>query len=285
MGLRETLARTRQLFSRLISAPTVSIEELEAALLSADVGVAATRHLLDAARRNPQNPRAALEQEIAILLRSGTRQKTNPNPPVQPEVIMIVGVNGSGKTTTVGKLSRLYANQGRKVIVAAADTYRDAAAEQVGIWAERAGVEIVYSQKGQDAAAVAFDTITRAVQNRFDTVLVDTAGRLHTRQDLMAELEKIKRVCARVKPGSPEEIWLVLDATVGQNGIRQAATFHQRLGLTGIIITKLDGTARGGIIIPVVMELKLPVLFIGTGEGLDDLEPFDPDRYARALFE
>jgi fused signal recognition particle receptor len=283
MGLRETLARTRQLFSRLISAPVVNEEELEAALLSADVGIQATRQLLNAIRRPSPNPKATLEQEIANLLRSATPAKKPPVP--LPEVIMLVGVNGSGKTTTVGKLSRYYADRGKRVIVAAADTYRDAAAEQVGIWAERAGVEIVYSQKGQDAGAVAFDTITRALQNQFDIVLVDTAGRLHTRQDLMAELEKIKRVCAKVKPGAPEEIWLVIDATVGQNGIRQAQTFHQRLGLTGIIITKLDGTARGGIIIPVVMELKLPVLFIGTGEGINDLEPFDPESYARALFE
>ncbi|MGB9742773.1 MAG: signal recognition particle-docking protein FtsY [candidate division WOR-3 bacterium] len=283
MGLRETLARTRQLFSRLISGPAVNLEELEAALLSADVGTSAARHLLNAARRNASDPKTALEQEIANLLRSGTRPPTAP--PAPPEVIMIVGVNGSGKTTTVGKLSHYYAGQGKRVIVAAADTYRDAAAEQLNIWAERAGVEIVHSHQGQDAGAVAFDTITRAIQHRFDIVLVDTAGRLHTRQDLMAEVEKIKRVCARVKPGAPEEIWLVLDATVGQNGIRQAQTFHERLGLTGIIITKLDGTARGGIIIPVVMELKLPVLFIGTGEGINDLEPFNPDRYARALFE
>lgn len=283
MGLRETLARTRQLFSRLVSGPGVNREELEATLLSADVGVRATQHLMNLLDRAAQNPQLALQQEVATILRSGIQKKTPP--PVLPEVIMIVGVNGSGKTTTVGKLSSYYAGQGKRVIVAAADTYRDAAAEQVGIWAERAGVEIVYSQKGQDAGAVAFDTITRALRNRFDLVLIDTAGRLHTRQDLMAELEKIKRVCAKVKPGAPEEIWLVLDATVGQNGIRQAQTFHQQLGLTGIIITKLDGTARGGIVIPVVMELKLPILFIGTGEGLNDLEPFNPEHYARALFE
>ncbi|MEN9979395.1 MAG: signal recognition particle-docking protein FtsY [candidate division WOR-3 bacterium] len=283
MGLRETLARTRQLLSRLITAKTLNLEELEAALISADVGARATAQLLDRLNRAEENPQAALEQEIIRLL-SGTDRGNRPSPET-PVVIMIVGVNGSGKTTTVGKLAHYYAARGRRVIIAAADTYRDAASEQVRIWAERAGVAIVHSQKGQDPGAVVFDTITRARQQQFDTVLVDTAGRLHTRQDLMAELEKIKRVCSKVKPGAPEEIWLVLDATVGQNGLRQAEIFHQRLGLTGIIITKLDGTARGGIIIPVVIELKLPVLFVGTGEGLNDLEQFNPQEYARALIK
>ncbi len=281
MGLRETLARTRQLLSRLITAKTLNLEELEAALISADVGARATAQLLDRLSRAGENPQAALEQEIIRLL-SGTERGDRPSPET-PVVIMIVGVNGSGKTTTVGKLAHYYAVRGRRVIIAAADTYRDAASEQVRIWAERADVAIVHSQKGQDPGAVVFDTIIRARQQQFDTVLVDTAGRLHTRQDLMAELEKIKRVCSKVKPGAPEEIWLVLDATVGQNGLRQAEIFHQRLGLTGIIITKLDGTARGGIIIPVVIELKLPVLFVGTGEGLNDLEQFNPQEYARAL--
>jgi fused signal recognition particle receptor len=198
---------------------------------------------------------------------------------------MIVGVNGSGKTTTIGKLCRFFSERRQRVVVAAADTYRDAAAEQLGIWAARAGVEIVSSMQGQDAAAVAFDAIQKAVLKNIDVVLVDTAGRLHTRNDLMDEVVKIKRVCAKVKPGAPDEVWLVLDATVGQNGLRQAAAFNEQLGLTGLIVTKLDGTAKGGVLIPIVMELGVPVRFTGTGEGLDDIEPFDPEAYAKALFE
>jgi fused signal recognition particle receptor len=283
MGLREKLAKTRQLFSRLISSPQTNLEELEAALLSADVGVRATRLLLDAVRCGKAQPKQLLKQEIVRLLSSAV--KPQPSVAELPAVIMVVGVNGSGKTTTVGKLCHYYARQGKKVVVAAADTYRDAASEQLGIWAERAEVMWVRSQKGQDAAAVAFDTINKAMQQRFDIVFVDTAGRLHTRKDLMAEVGKIKRVCSRVKLGAPDEIWLVLDATVGQNGIRQAQTFNEQLGLTGVIITKLDGTAKGGVLIPVVMELGLPVRFIGTGEGISDLEPFDPEAYARALID
>jgi len=206
-------------------------------------------------------------------------------PAVAPEVIMIVGVNGSGKTTTVGKLCNWYREQGKRVVVAAADTYRDAASEQLDVWAGRADVEIVLSKQGQDAGAVAFDAIQKGMQRGFDTVVIDTAGRLHTRKDLMDEAVKIKRVCGKVKPGSPDEMWLVLDATVGQNGLRQAAAFNEQLGLTGLIITKLDGTAKGGVLIPIVMELGVPIKFIGTGETLEDLEPFVPEAYARALFE
>jgi fused signal recognition particle receptor len=231
----------------------------------------------------PGDRREVLESEVARLL-SPLLQAAKPEPQA-PLVVMIVGVNGSGKTTTVGKLCRLFAEQGQRVVVAAADTYRDAAAAQLGIWASRAGVEIVSSRQGQDAAAVAFDTIQKAVQKKIDIVLVDTAGRLHTRKDLMDEAVKIKRVCAKVKPGAPDEVWLVLDATVGQNGLRQAAAFNEQLGLTGLVVTKLDGTAKGGVLIPIVMELGVPVRFTGTGEGLDDIEPFDPQAYAKALFE
>lgn len=283
MGLKEKLAKTRQIFSRLFSPSGTNIEDLEAALLSADVGVRATQLLLDEVRRAGSDPKKALKEAIFTLLSSG--EKPQQEQAQKPIVIMVVGVNGSGKTTTVGKLGNYFARIGKRVVVAASDTYRDAAAEQLGIWAERAGVEVVSSQKGQDAAAVAFDTITRAIQQNFDVVLVDTAGRLHTRKDLMAEVEKIKRVCGKVKPGAPDEVWLVLDATVGQNGISQARIFNERLGLTGVIVTKLDGTAKGGVLVPVIMELKVAVKFIGTGERLEDLEPFDPAAYAGALIE
>jgi len=297
------LAKTRQVFQRLLVAE--SDEEVEEALLAADVGVKATELLLEKVRGSGAKRREVLEAEIARLLRpsllaprhrglesSPTGHRGLESSPTgvsslaaRPLVAMVVGVNGSGKTTTVGKLCRFFTGQGQRVVVAAADTFRDAAAKQLGIWARRAGVEIVSSVQGQDAAAVAFDTIQKAVQKGIDVVLVDTAGRLHTRKDLMDEAVKIKRVCAKVKPGAPDEVWLVLDATVGQNGLRQASAFHQQLGLTGLIITKLDGTAKGGVLIPIVMELGVPVKFTGTGEGLDDIEPFAPEAYAKALFE
>lgn len=279
--LTSGLAKTRHVFQRLLVA--ANTEELEEALLAADVGVKATDILVEKVKHATGDRRDILETEIARLL--SPPQSPVSGPPSLPQVVMIVGVNGSGKTTTVGKLCRHFADQGQRVVVAAADTYRDAAAEQLGVWAKRAGVEIVSSVQGQDAAAVAYDTIQKAVQKKLDLVLVDTAGRLHTRKDLMDEAVKIKRVCAKVKPGAPDEVWLVLDATVGQNGLRQAAAFNEQLGLTGLIITKLDGTAKGGVLIPIVMELGVPVRFTGTGEGLDDIEPFDPQSYAKALFE
>jgi fused signal recognition particle receptor len=279
--LRQGLAETRQAFARLLVAQdTGEIEEL---LLAGDVGVKASAALAEKVKHAGQDRRQVLEQEIARMLMPGVKPREPSN--ARPQVIMIVGVNGSGKTTTVGKLCHRFSKEGKKVVVAAADTYRDAASDQLCIWAERAGVEIVSSAKGQDAAAVAFDTISRAAKRGMDLVMVDTAGRLHTRTDLMAEVEKIKRVCGRVREGAPDEVWLVLDATVGQNGLRQARAFDERLGLTGLIVAKLDGTAKGGVLVPIVMELGLPVRFVGTGEGLEDIEPFEPKAFARALFE
>jgi len=297
--LKQGLARTRSVFRRLLTAE--STEELEELLLSADVGVTATQLLVERIR-GAEDRRSALEEEIAGILRgeaakrpggqavkrevaSDTRPPDHVTTGLPPRVLMIVGVNGSGKTTTVGKLSHYFSSSGHKVVVAAADTYRDAAADQLGVWAGRAGVEIVSSGKGQDAAAVVYDAITKATSKGQDIVLVDTAGRLHTRQDLMAEVEKIKRVCAKVRAGAPDEVWLVLDATVGQNGLRQARAFDETLGLTGLIVAKLDGTAKAGILIPIALELGIPIRFIGTGEGIEDLEEFEPESFARALFE
>jgi fused signal recognition particle receptor len=282
-GLRRLaagLARTRNVFQRLLV--TDNDEELEELLLGADVGVRAAGLLLERIRRGGDR-RAALEVEIARLLAAGRGAPAAPAIP--PEVIMMVGVNGSGKTTTTGKLCHRLRQEGKRVVLAAADTYRDAAAEQLAVWAERAGVELVSSHQGQDAAAVAFDAVSRAMGRGDDVVIVDTAGRLHTRADLMQELVKIKRVLGKVRPGAPDEALLVLDATVGQNGLRQAQAFNEQLGLTGIIVAKLDGTARGGVLIAIALELGLPIRYVGTGETLDDLEPFDPESYARALFE
>jgi fused signal recognition particle receptor len=302
--LKAGLKRTRDLFlGRLRGTP----EELETALLSADVGVKATEYLMDRLRQKSGDPAVILQEEVRALLNPLTAHRSPltaeaGKPPADgrlpsavsrdaprgaegtPKVLMIVGVNGSGKTTTVGKLAALYKRQGRKVLVAASDTYRDAAAPQLQIWADRAKVDIVYSERGQDAAAVAFDAINRARAQGIELVLIDTAGRLHTRKDLMAEASKIKRVVAKVCPGAPDEIWLVLDATVGQNGIVQARSFDAELGLTGLIVTKLDGTAKGGVLIPIALELGLPIRYIGVGEGLDDLDEFSADEFARAMF-
>jgi len=256
-------------------------EEIEAALLEADVGVKATEHLLARIRTRGGDPAAALKAEIISLL--AVEAPAAHLEERKPRITMIVGVNGSGKTTTVGKLADRERREGKSVIVAASDTYRDAAAPQLRIWAERAGVEIVFSERGQDAAAVAFDAVVRAQSRSADIVLVDTAGRLHTRRDLMDEAKKIKRVLGKVRDGAPDDIWLVLDATVGQNGIVQARSFDAELGLTGLIVTKLDGTAKGGVLIPIALELKLPIRYVGVGEELEDLQPFAPEEFAAAL--
>jgi fused signal recognition particle receptor len=281
--LKAGLRRTRDLLTRGLRGTT---EDIEAALLEADVGVKATRELLERIQSRGPDRVGALKTEIFNLLavdeKSGGHDSAS-CPPAKPQIIMIVGVNGSGKTTTVGKLAYRIRQQGRAVIVAASDTYRDAAAPQLQVWAERAGVEIVFSERGQDAAAVAFDAVGRARSRNADVVLVDTAGRLHTRRDLMDEAKKIKRVLGNVRPGAPDEVWLVLDATVGQNGITQARSFDLELGLTGLIVTKLDGTAKGGVLIPIILELKLPIHFIGVGEDLEDLQRFDAREFTEAL--
>jgi fused signal recognition particle receptor len=277
--LKAGLARTRNvLFRGLRGTP----EDVEAALLAADVGVKGTQHLLEAIRARGPDRIEALKQEMTKLL--SVESRAAPGGPGKPEVIMIVGVNGSGKTTTVGKLAHALRAQGKTVVVAASDTYRDAAAPQLQVWAERAGVEIVFSERGQDAAAVAYDAVLRAQARNADVVLVDTAGRLHTRRDLMDEARKIKRVLGKVRADAPDEIWLVLDATVGQNGIVQARSFDRELGLTGLVVTKLDGTARGGVLIPIALELKLPIHYIGVGEDLEDLQPFNAREFVEALF-
>jgi fused signal recognition particle receptor len=200
-------------------------------------------------------------------------------------VILVVGVNGTGKTTTVGKLARLLKDQGKAPLICAADTFRAAAVEQLEIWAKRAGVDIVRAKQGADPAAVVFDAVASAKAKERQAVIIDTAGRLHTRVNLMAELEKITRVVAREVAGGPHEVLLVLDATVGQNGLAQAREFLQAAGVTGIVLTKLDGTAKGGIAVAIAHDLKLPIRYVGVGEAIDDLVPFSPDDYVNALFD
>lgn len=260
-------------------------EALEEALISADVGVAATERIVQAVRARrgrTDSLRILVKEEIREILRAA-------NPPVptgaRPHVMMIVGVNGTGKTTTVGKLARLIKESGRSPLICAADTFRAAAVEQLEIWATRAGVDIIRARAGADPAAVVFDAIVSARARQRDVLIVDTAGRLHTRVNLMTELEKIRRIAAREIEGAPHEVLLVLDATVGQNGLAQAREFMNVAGVNGIVLTKLDGTARGGIAVAIAHDLKLPIRYVGVGEGIEDLVPFSPDDYVDALFE
>jgi len=202
-----------------------------------------------------------------------------------PAVVMVVGVNGAGKTTTIGKLAQRYKTDGRSVLLCAADTFRAAAIEQLEIWGERTATEVIRQKPGADPSAVLFDAVQAARARKIDYVIVDTAGRLQTKTNLMAELEKMRRTAARVIPGAPHEVLLILDATTGQNGLEQARKFTETSGVTGIVLTKLDGTAKGGVVIPIARELNLPIRYIGVGEKVDDLLPFDPEKYIQSIFE
>jgi fused signal recognition particle receptor len=260
-------------------------EALEELLISADIGVAATDRIVKAVTTRPRNGsslRDMVKQEIREVFAAVDKPVTVAE---RPAVILIVGVNGTGKTTTVGKLANLLRREGRQPLICAADTFRAAAVEQLEIWASRAGVDIVRAREGSDPAAVAFDAIAAGKARGRDPILVDTAGRLHTRVNLMKELDKIRRVAAREVPGAPQEVLLVLDATVGQNGVAQAREFMGAAGVNGIVLTKLDGTAKGGVAVAIAHDLKLPIRYVGVGEGIDDLVPFSADEYVDGLFE
>jgi len=283
--LRGSLGRTRSAirlpFGRFDPLADESWEELEEALIGADVGMAATDEIVRRlrARRSVDDLEEALVEEITALLgEPGTLAVQQ-----RPSVVLVVGVNGTGKTTTIGKLAYRLSEHGRSVLVAAADTFRAAAEEQLGIWSQRAGADFVGSTRGADPAAVAFDAVEAGVSRGRDVVLVDTAGRLHTQTNLMEELRKIRRVIGGRLDGAPHETLLVLDATTGQNGLQQARLFGEAVDVTGVALTKLDGTAKGGIVLPIAVELGLPVKLIGVGETLEDLRPFDPGDFARAL--
>jgi len=262
-----------------------TLDALEEILISADVGVAATARIVEAVkgqRRDGSSLRELVKGEILSILRSTDRP---PDQTVKPHVMLIVGVNGTGKTTTVGKLARLIKDSGQSPVICAADTFRAAAVEQLEIWATRAGVDMIRAKTGADPAAVVFDALVAAKARGRDVILVDTAGRLHTRVNLMTELDKIKRIAAREVEGAPHEVLLVLDATVGQNGLAQARQFTAVAGVNGIVLTKLDGTAKGGIAVAIANDLKLPIRYVGVGEGIDDLIPFSAEDYTTALFE
>src|SRR5687767_8319757 len=262
-----------------------TIEALEEALISADIGVAASEQIVQAVkakRRSGQSLRSLVTEEIHGIFRAAERPIPQDH---KPHVVMIVGVNGTGKTTTVGKLARLIKDSGKVPMICAADTFRAAAVEQLEIWSKRAGVDMVRARTGADPAAVVFDALAAAKARGRDVVLVDTAGRLHTRVNLMSELDKIRRVAAREVEGAPHEVLLVLDATVGQNGLVQAREFMTAAGVTGIVLTKLDGTAKGGIAVAIAHDLKLPIRYVGVGEAVDDLLPFSPREYVDAIFQ
>ncbi len=264
-----------------------TIDALEELLIMADVGVSATDRIIAAVKRQTatgKGLRDAVKDEIRAIFASVSPPRSEVNGHL-PHVVLIVGVNGTGKTTTVGKLAQLLKSSGKKPLIVAADTFRAAAVEQLEIWATRAGVDLVRAREGADPAAVVFDGIASGKARGRDPILVDTAGRLHTKVNLMNELEKIRRVAAREVTGAPHEVLLVLDATVGQNGLSQAREFMNVAGVNGVVLTKLDGTAKGGVAVAIACELKLPIRSVGVGETIDDLIPFNVDEYVDALFE
>jgi fused signal recognition particle receptor len=285
--LRDSLGKTRRAMTEQIAAAAFdpaddeSWERLEEALIAADVGVPTTAELVQRleARQDVGELGATLAEEAAELLGEPGRL-TLDGPPT---VILVVGVNGTGKTTTIGKLAARLSEHGRSVILAAADTFRAAAEEQLEIWAQRSGADFVGSERGGDPAAVAYDAIEAATARGRDVVIVDTAGRLHTQTNLMQELAKVHRVIERRLPGAPHETLLVIDATTGQNGLQQARLFKDAVNVSGVALTKLDGSAKGGVALAIAHELGLPVKLVGVGEGIEDLRPFDPQDFARAL--
>ena len=268
------------------------LDELEGLLFAADLGVKASGQLIEGVHqglkrgelKEPEKVRDFIKQEILRILQAGEKPLSIDFSQIKPFVFMVVGVNGVGKTTTIGKIAHQYSSQGKKILIGAADTFRAAAVEQLQIWANRAGADLIKQSKGTDPSAVAFDSIHAAKARNIDLVFIDTAGRLHTKVNLMEEVKKVKRIIGRECPGAPHEVLLVLDATTGQNAISQAKLFNEAIGVTGIVLTKLDGTAKGGIIIGITQELNIPIRFIGVGEGIDDLREFNASEFVQALF-
>ena len=267
------------------------LDQLEDTLLRADIGVAKSEEIIAELKKRYKAGEVAKGADLLAFFKQSLRSELAAPDGEElrwsttgPTVVLIVGVNGAGKTTTIAKLAKRWTDQKRSVLLAAGDTYRAAAIEQLGIWASRVGVELIKSQHGADAAAVAFDAVASAKARKMDVVLIDTAGRLHNKEHLMRELEKIRRVIQKCIPDAPHETLLVLDATAGQNAVQQAKVFGAAMGVTGLVLTKLDGTAKGGVAITIKRELGLPVRYIGVGEQMDDLQPFDPDAYIAAIF-
>src|SRR5438270_184105 len=297
--MKEAVTRTRENLSERIEEVVAfnkeidraTLDDLEATLIAADLGTTTTHEVLEKLRdkadrkqiKNVDELKRLLKEELLAILKRGD------STPVQkvdgvPEVILVVGVNGTGKTTTIGKLSQVFRSQGKNVLLCAADTFRAAAIEQLEIWGQRTGTEIIKTKAGGDPAAVLFDALQAATARHADYVIVDTAGRLHTKTNLMSELEKMRRTAQRIIPGAPHETLLVMDATTGQNGLQQARLFTQSAGVTGIVLTKLDGTAKGGVVVAITRELGVPVRYLGVVEKAGDLLPFDSKEFVESLF-
>lgn len=297
--MKEAVTRTRENLSERIEEVVAftkeidrsTLDDLEATLIGADLGTATTHEVLEKLRekadrkqiRNVDELKRLLKGELLAILEQGNVR------PVQrvdgvPEVILVVGVNGTGKTTTIGKLAQVFRSDGKNVLLCAADTFRAAAIEQLEVWGQRTGTEVIKSKAGGDPAAVLFDALQAATARHSDYVIVDTAGRLHTKTSLMAELDKMRRTAQRIVPGAPHETLLVMDATTGQNGLQQARLFTQSAGVTGIVLTKLDGTAKGGVVVAITRELSVPVRYVGVGEQAGDLLPFNPQEFVDSLF-
>ncbi len=299
--MKQAVSRTREKLAERIE-DVVSIgkeidrstlDDLEATLIGADLGTTTTHEVLEKLRDKADRKqikdvnelkRLLKEELLAILTRTLTASQPVTKVDGSPEVIIVVGVNGTGKTTTIGKLAQVFRAQGKTVLLCAADTFRAAAIEQLEIWGQRTGTEVIKTKPGGDPSAVLFDALQAATARKTDYVIVDTAGRLHTKQNLMLELEKMKRTAQRIVPGAPHETLLVMDATTGQNGLQQARQFTQSSGVTGIVLTKLDGTAKGGVVVAISRELGLPVRYVGVGEKAGDLLPFDPKEFVESLF-
>ncbi len=297
--MKEAVSRTRENLSERIDEVVAfskeidrnTLDDLEATLIGADLGSATTHQVLEKLREradrkqigNVEDLKRLLKEELLAILRTAN------TPPVErpegvPEVVLVVGVNGTGKTTTIGKLAQTLRSDGKTVLLCAADTFRAAAIEQLEIWGQRTGTEVIRTKAGGDPAAVLFDALEAANARHIDCVVVDTAGRLHTKSNLMAELEKMRRTAQRLIPGAPHEVLLVIDATTGQNGLQQAKQFTDAAAVTGVVLTKLDGTAKGGVVIAIARELGLPVRYVGVGEKAADLLPFDPKEFVDSLF-
>ena len=282
--LEDALAGRREIDAALL-------DEIEETLYTADIGVATTTEIIDRLRERVDRNLLSDGDELKRLIREHLlevlegAERPMPHVAEPPAVVMVVGVNGSGKTTTIGKLAHRYQTEGRKVLLCAADTFRAAAIEQLEIWGQRTATDVIRQKPGSDPSAVIFDALHAAKARKVDYVIVDTAGRLHTKDNLMSELEKMRRTATRVVPGSPHEVLLVLDATTGQNGLEQARRFTESSGVTGIVLSKLDGTAKGGVVVAITRELNLPIRYIGVGEKAGDLLPFDPEQFIASIFE
>ncbi len=291
-GLARTSKATFGQFATIFGATEINDdtwEKLESLLIHADVGVETTITILDKLEDRVDREGIIKESELRLLLREELRCHIDMPPVIQfsdkPSIILVVGVNGSGKTTTIAKLGKRFTDQGKQVILGAADTFRAAGVDQLEIWAERVKLPVISGQLGGDAGAVAYDTVQAAMARKADIAIIDTAGRLHTRYNLMEELKKVYRVVGKALPGAPHSVWLVMDATTGQNALQQARAFKEAVSITGIILAKLDSSARGGMVLAIQKELGLPILFAGLGEQLDDLQPFDADLFISGLVQ